>query len=402
MDGLVQISIGALEGVLGTEQAFNYVVVGGGTAGNTVAYRLAEAGHSVAVIERGLSYELGKPMIGPAPVGDIIGVGSSPLDSIPTVDYRYRTTPQPGAANRELHYAQGKPLGRSSALNFMIYHRPNKGALDKWAEAVGDDDYKLDNLLPYFGKPFTFTPPNSATRLAIATTLFVENDFAEAGQGGPIQITYPNWTPVWSTWVAKGLEAIGINATDTYNEGSLLGWFHAQLTVKPRDQVRSTSADYIYSAQEGNLSDYLTVHFDTRAEKVLFNHNKTAYAVQVAGADLVTYTINAKEEVILSAGVIHSPQLIMLSGVGLADILGQYGIDVVTNRPGVGQNLTDRPLFGAAYEVVFDTLDKVLNNPDVSVESIAEYALNSTGPLTTNLAEFLAWEQMQELGRRKT
>lgn len=101
--GLVQTSLGALEGVLDIEQSFDYVVVGGGTAGNTIAYRLAEAGFSVAVVERGLSYELGKPVVGAAPIGDIIGVGSNPLDSIPSVDYGFRTTPQPGAADRELH-----------------------------------------------------------------------------------------------------------------------------------------------------------------------------------------------------------------------------------------------------------------------------------------------------------
>lgn len=395
-DGLVQASIGALEGVLGVEQSFDYVVVGGGTAGNTVAYRLAEAGYSVAVVERGLSYELGKPVLGPAPMGDIIGIGTSPLDSIPTVDYGFRTTPQEGVDGREIHYAQGKVLGGSSALNFMIHHRPSKGALDQWAEAVGDDGYTFDNLLPYLKKPFTFTPPNTTTRLANATTLYVEDDFAEAGQGGPIQITYPKWTPVWSTWAAKGLEAVGINATDMYNEGSLLGWFYAQLTVEPKNQVRSTSAEYIYAAKEGNLSETLTVYLETRADKILFDSDRTATGVQVIAADLLTYTIHAKKEVILSAGAIHSPQILMLSGVGPADILGRFGIDVVADRPGVGQNLSDHIMFGPSYEVAFDTLDRVLNNPDVLAESVAEYAAHATGPLTNNVAEFLAWERMPE------
>lgn len=133
--------MGVLEGVLGNEQPFDHVVIGGGTAGNRIAYRLAEAGFTVAIIERGLSYELGKPVVGAAPVGDIIGVGSNPLNSILSVDSGCRTTPQPGAAGREVHYAQGKILGRSSALKFMIHHRPNRGVLDLWAEMVGDDSY---------------------------------------------------------------------------------------------------------------------------------------------------------------------------------------------------------------------------------------------------------------------
>lgn len=393
-EGLVQTSLGALEGILGTEQSFDYVVIGGGTSGNTIAYRLAEAGFSVAVIERGLSYELGKPVVGAAPVGDIIGVGSNTLDSIPTVDYGFRTTPQPGAADREIHYAQGKALGGSSALNFMIHHRPNRGALDLWAEAVGDNSYTFDNMLPYFKKPFTFTPPNTNTRLANATTSYIATDFAVSAEGGPIQVTYSNWTPAWSTWAAKGFEAIGINMTDKFNEGSLLGWFYAQLTVEPKDQVRSTSAEYIYAARDGKLEDYLTVFLDTRADNIVFNDSKTAYGVQVTAEDLLSYTIQAKKEVILSAGALHSPQLLMLSGIGPADVLNQFDIEVLADRPGIGQNLTDHVLFGPAYEVTFDTLDRLFDDPDVLVEKIAEYALNATGPLTTNVAEFLAWERM--------
>lgn len=391
-EGLVQTSLGALQGTLGVEQSFDYVVIGGGTAGNTVAYRLAEAGFTVAVIERGLSYEVGKPVVGPAPLGDIIGVGSNPLDSDPIVDYGFRTTPQPGAADREIHYAQGKCLGGSSALNFMIHHRPNKGALDVWAEAVGDDAYTFDNLLPYFKKSFTFTPPNTETRLKNATTLYNTNDFNE--EGGPIQVTYPNWTPVWSTWAAKGLEAIGINMTDKYNEGSLFGWFYAQLTVEAKNQVRSTSADFVYAARDKGLADNLTVYLETRADKVLFDGNQRARAVQVTGADLLVYTINATKEIILSAGALHSPQLLMLSGIGPSKILNEYAIDVIAHRPGVGRNMTDHVLFGPAYEVAFDTLDKVLGDPVVLAESVSEYALTQTGPLTTNVAEFLAWERM--------
>lgn len=274
----------------------------------------------------------------------------------------------------------------------MIHHRPNIGALDVWAEAVGDDAYTFDNLLPYFKKSVTFTPPNSETRLENATTLYNISDFDE--DGGPVQVTYPNWTPVWSTWAAKGLEAIGINMTDKYDEGSLLGCFYAQLTVEPTNQVRSTSAEFIYAAQDQDFADNLTVYLEARADKILFDDTQTARAVQVTGVDLLTYTINATKEVILSAGSLHSPQLLMLSGIGPAQVLNEYAIDVIADRPGVGQNLTDHVLFGPAYEVEFDTLDEVLGNPVVLAESVSEYALTQTGPLTTNVAEFLACERM--------
>ena len=393
LDGLIQTSLGSLAGTLGAKQSYDYVVVGGGTGGNTIAYRLAEAGFTVAVVEAGGSYELGKPIVGPAPLGDIIGVGSNPADSIPTVDYGLRTVPQAGAGGRKMHYAQGKCLGGSSGLNFMIHHRPNRGALDAWAEAVGDESYSFDQFLPYFKKSFTFTPPNLKTRLANATTAYVEDDFSSS-LSSPIQVTYPNWTPVWSTWAAKGLEALGMKLTDKFNQGVLNGYHYAQTTIEPHAQVRSSSAEFVYAAKKANMGDKLTVYLGSRVNRVLFDDDKTATGVEVAGAGLLKYTITAKKEVILSAGAIHTPQLLMLSGIGPAKHLAEHGIDVLADRPGVGQNMTDHALFGPTYEMRFDTLNRVIGDPLTLIKSVAQYALTQTGPLTTNVAEFLAWERM--------
>lgn len=142
-DGFVQGVLGIVQGALGTEATYDYVVVGGGTAGNTIGYRLAQAGHSVAIVEAGIFYEIAKPALGTTPGGDIIGIGTSMLDSIPTVDWGFQTEPQAGANNRQIHYARGKCLGGSSALNFMIYHRGTTGTYDMWAKQVGDDSYKF-------------------------------------------------------------------------------------------------------------------------------------------------------------------------------------------------------------------------------------------------------------------
>ncbi|KAK1962470.1 alcohol oxidase [Colletotrichum sublineola] len=393
LDGLVQTSLGTLAGTLNAKQAYDIVVVGGGTAGNTLAYRLAQAGYTVAVVEAGLSYEVGKPIVGPAPLGDIIGVGSNPLDSIPTVDYGLKTTPQAGAGGRRMHYAQGKCLGGSSALNFMIHHRPNKGALDAWAEAVNDESYSFDQFLPYFQKSFTFTPPNVKTRLNNATTTYVESDF-HPSSNSPIHVTYPNWTPVWSTWAAKGLEALGMNLTDQFNQGILNGFHYAQTTMNPGSQTRSTSADFIHAAKNANMDDKLTVYLGTRANKVLFDHDKKATGVEVSGNGLTKHIITANKEVILSAGAVHSPQLLMLSGIGPAEHLSKHGIKVLADRPGVGQNMTDHALFGPTYEVIFDTLSNVIGSPTALSKATLDYSLTQTGPLTNNVAEFLAWERM--------
>lgn len=111
--GLVQGVLGSVEGVIGVEKTYDYVVVGGGTAGNAIGVRLAEAGFSVAIIEAGLYYQIGKPVLGSTPAGGIVGIGANPLDSDPIVDWVLTTEPQAGADNRRVHYAQGKCLGGS-------------------------------------------------------------------------------------------------------------------------------------------------------------------------------------------------------------------------------------------------------------------------------------------------
>jgi choline dehydrogenase len=111
--GLVQGILGSIEGTVGVEKSYDYVVVGGGTAGNAMGVRLAEAGYSVAIIEAGLYYQIGKPVLGSTPAGGIVGIGSNPLNSDPLVDWLLMTEPQAGADDRRVHYAQGKCLGGS-------------------------------------------------------------------------------------------------------------------------------------------------------------------------------------------------------------------------------------------------------------------------------------------------
>ncbi|KAK6833514.1 hypothetical protein PG987_008208 [Apiospora arundinis] len=397
-EGLVQGTLGALGGVLGVDQTYDYVVVGGGTAGNAIAYRLAEAGHSVAVVEAGLFYEIAKPVLGTTPAGDIIGIGSSVLDSVPTVDWEFVTEPQAGANGRRVHYARGKCLGGSSALNFMIHHRGSKGSYDKWADEVGDDSYRLDALTPYFEKSVTLTPPDTAKRRANASTQYDPDAFSTPG--GPVQVGYTNWVSVWATWLERGLQAIGMERTTGFSSGALMGYHYSQSTIRARDQTRSTSAEYIYQASERGLEN-LKVYTQTLAHKVLFdegnddNNNKKKKATGVRVSSLgIEYTIKARKEVILSAGTFQSPQLLMLSGIGPKSTLAEFDIPVISDLPGVGQNMWDHIMFGPSYEVSFDTLDRVLHDPVVLAQTLAEYVATQSGPLTSNVVEFLGWEKL--------
>jgi hypothetical protein len=117
---LVTGDLGAIAADLGVEATYDYVVIGGGTAGNTIGVRLAEAGHSVAIIEAGTYYEITKPILSTAPGGDLLLVGSETphLERIDLpADWTFYTQPQAGANNREMHYARGKALGGSYVLN---------------------------------------------------------------------------------------------------------------------------------------------------------------------------------------------------------------------------------------------------------------------------------------------
>lgn len=139
-----QAALGSLQGIIGRTEQFEYVIVGAGTAGNAVAYRLAEAGKKVAVVEAGAYYEFSKPVLSTIPGLDILWIGSSQLESLGPADWGFMTAPQAGANNRRMHFAQGKAVGGSSVLNFMLYHRPPKGTLDQWAEMVDDDSYRYE------------------------------------------------------------------------------------------------------------------------------------------------------------------------------------------------------------------------------------------------------------------
>jgi choline dehydrogenase len=391
-NGLIDGALGALQGVLGEEQTFDYVVVGGGTGGNAIGVRLAEAGYSVAIIEAGLDYAIAKPVLASVPVLDIVGIGSSMLDSIPTIDWEFQTQPQAGANNRKFHYARGKCLGGTSALNFMVYHRGSEGSYAKWAEEVGDGSYKYDDFQQYFKKSVTLTPPDNEKRPANVSTVYDAD--AYSSPGGPVQVGYTNWVATWSTWLEAGLKAVGMERTTGFSSGQLLGYHYSQSTIRASDQTRSTSCTYIFDADDATQKN-LKVYTQTLGRKVLFNGNNTATGVQVNSLG-IDYKINARKEVIVSAGAFQSPQLLMVSGIGPKEELAKFDIPLISELPGVGQNMWDHIMFGPTYQVKFDTLDRFMHDPTVLASNLAEYILNQDGVLTSNVVEFLGWEKLPE------
>lgn len=399
-DGFVDTTFGALQGVLGEDQEFDYIVVGGGTAGNGVGVRLAEAGHSVAIVEAGGFYEAEKPVLGSTPGGSFLGIGSSSLDSFVTVDWGFQTEAQPGLNGRKIHYTRGKCIGGSSALNFMVHHRGSTASYQKWADTVDDQSFTIDNLMPYFKKAITFTPPGER-HLDNVTTNYDSSDFSN--NGGPVHVGYGQWLTVGGTYLQKAFEAMGLKETTGFNQGNLLGYHFSQSTIRASDQTRSSSSAYIHSVKDNSdTSKNLKVFTHTQVRRVLFDQSSArpkATGVEVANLlGLINYKLTARKEVIISAGTFHSPQLLMLSGIGPSDTLSEHGIEQIVSAPGVGQDMWDHILFGPSYSVKFPTVGNFLTNPVAVAASLVEYIASATGELTY-AADILGWEKLTKLSK---
>lgn len=250
-------------------------------------------------------------------------------------------------------YPRGKTLGGCSARNYLAYHRGTKGSYKQWADQVGDDSYLWDNILPYFEKSLNFTPP-SETRFPNATPQY---DISNLGDGsGPLQITYGAYAWAFGTWGKKALAAVGIPERQGFTSGSLFGSSNQLLTIDATQQTRDSS-ETSFLRKLGLQNPNLVVYPNTLATRILFDSNKVAIGIDIDFGGR-NYTLNATKEVIVSAGTFQSPQLLMVSGVGPESRLGEFGIPVIADRPGVGQNLWDHTLGGPSYQINVVTSDE--------------------------------------------
>ncbi|PQE26804.1 Choline dehydrogenase protein [Rutstroemia sp. NJR-2017a BVV2] len=390
-----QSLLGSHFGIIGFNASFDYVVIGGGTAGLTIATRLAQSGRfSVAVIEAGGFAEFDNGNLTSIPGNAAYYVGAAPTERNPLIDWETYTEPQPGLDNRKILYTQGKTLGGGSARNYMLYHRGTVGAYQKWADAVGDQSYTYKNLLPYFQKSINFTGPNNDIRARNSTPKYNKNAFSSTG--GPVKVTYPNWANALASWYIKALAELGLSEASDLSSGSLLGYQYVQTTIDRDTQTRSsseTSFGRLALSQTTNLNIYKS----TLAKRILFNANKNATGV-VVNSGGVEYTISANREIILSAGSLRSPQLLMVSGVGDAATLAKHNIPVVANRPGVGQNMWDHCLFGVSRVVNILTHSK-LSDPVFAAQQSELYLKNRTGLMTSTGADILGFEKLPSSSR---
>ncbi|KAK3337610.1 hypothetical protein B0T19DRAFT_413165 [Cercophora scortea] len=350
---------------------YDFIVVGGGTAGLAVASRLAEnPALTVGVLEAGTS------AAGVDDV-DIPGYSGRPLGG--ELDWQFETTPQPGLRGRKLPWNRGKVLGGSSALNFMTWNRASRDDYDAWEE-LGNPGWGWDSLLPFFKKSETFHPPSP--EFIAQHKAFTDGSFL--GSDGPIHISYTKeFADSHAPWHGA-LNALGIETNKSHMSGSNVGVWTNTCAVTPDSGARSYSTHYCAS-QPANLFICTAalaqeiMLFQVPTEDVPGQYTTSGVRFTQHGEE---FTASVTKEVILSAGSVQSPQILELSGIGNPDVLAAAGIPVKVSNRNVGENLQEHMMLALIYEA-----DPSLPNPsDLLTPSIAaaareQYAKDHSGPL---------------------
>ncbi|MDB2467402.1 GMC family oxidoreductase N-terminal domain-containing protein [Planktomarina temperata] len=362
-----------------TSATFDYVIIGGGTAGCLLANRLsAEPNHRVLLLEAGKTDSY--PWIH-IPVGYLYCIGN------PRTDWMYHTEPDAGLNNRVQRYPRGRVLGGCSSINGMIYMRGQARDYDAWAKITGDDSWSWQNALA------DFKAHENHYRLDQGADPITGNNsrFSDMhGSGGEWRVEKQrlSWDVLDS--FADAAEQAGIEKIDDFNGGDNAGVGY--FDVNQRSGWRWSSSKAFLRPARGRPN--LTIWTEAQAQKLSWSTADngqprcTGLSLSRAGQ---TVLVTANREVILSAGAINSPQILQLSGVGPADLLRSHGIEVIRDAP-VGENLQDHLQIRAVFKVNgTQTLNTLANSLFGRLKIGAEYLLNRSGPMSMSPSQLGAF-----------
>ncbi len=354
---------------------YDYVIIGGGTAGCVLANRLsADPTVSVLLLEAGGKDDWIWIHI---PVGYLYCIGN------PRTDWCYRTEPDPGLNGRSILYARGRVLGGCSSINAMIYMRGQARDYDDWAAATGDADWSWQKVLPIFKQSEDHWRGGDEFHGAASPE--------GTGHEWRVEQQRLSWE-ILDAFRDAAFEA-GIARVADFNAGDNAGV--SRFEVNQRRGVRvSTSKAFLRPVQD---RPNLTVVTRAQVTKLRLQGRKVLGVEYLRGREQCFAA--AKRETVLAAGSIGSPQILQLSGIGPGALLSQHGIAVAHDLPGVGENLQDHLPLRMAFKVQnVLTLNPMANSLWGKAKMALEYALYRSGPLTmapSQLGAFLKSDAAQ-------
>lgn len=344
---------------------FDFVIVGGGSAGSVLANRLTEIEDwKVLLIEAGED---------PSMLSEVPGEFLSQLHS--SEDYSYNVEPERfachGYKDKLCKWSKGKALGGSSTLNAMLYIYGSDEDYNEWSR-MGNEGWSYDEVLPYFKKSQNCGHGHSD-----------EWRSKYCGHGGPLNIRYYNYSqPEVQEMVLRAAREMGIPILDTINGDKFVGYGIAQGTL---DKGRRMSVSKAYLSPIKNRIN-LYVMKSTRADAILLD-NARAVGVRVTLKDGRSIDVKASKEVILSAGSVATPQLLMLSGIGPEEHLREMGIPRVVDLP-VGKNLQDHVTWFGLH-LIFENRNATPPSPTYMLDAAYEYLMHNRGPLASSIGHDL-------------